>query len=922
MKRPPRLFSIGLVFWICVGLSSPGLATGGDRAETVRVAKPEPLAVAIWRLERRITKWQRSVRSSPTKGSPTAEELQADAERLHRQQRILEGSLAQESSETDEGDAERAIKRKLANLEALLGSTKTSERAATEEAPLFPLPQLYPLPGSPRVVPVASQCEDAVLVEEGTVAWKFPTQPGARFSDPTTGEAWFRFVSSRDGWLVGHTGGSRADTEIAIFHSCDASQAPVAANDDALGLLSAVAFPVTPESSWWIRVRQRVGLAVEPLLLTLGPADGIAGTVTEESTGSPIEDVRVEIRHRDTGSYASSDYTKADGTYMVTGLDAGEYVALTEHSDNHLDELWDDRPCHDDCDVTTGDPIQVLDSTVTSDIDFALLRAGTISGRVRDADTTEALQDVYIEIVDAEGDGVESDFTDTSGRFTVEGLAPGIYFVATDSEEYRDEVFDDYPCLPDCNPTDGTPIPVRAEETVTGIDFDLDQLGSIAGTVLDEATGQPIAFVSVDFYDATGHRAGDAWTNELGHYFGGGLEEGIYFVATDLSGGYRNEVYDDHPCTGSYSWNCDLFAGVPVPVALYTTTTGIDFDLNRLGGFAGEVLDQATQQPVDSLDVSVWTSAGDHEDSVATSALGTYVVEDLYPATYFAATEGDSGYLDELYDDLPCPGGATDGCDPTTGDPIAVALESFNTGIDFELALGGAVTGTLVDAVTGTPLDNKRVALWNESGAQIGQAWTDETGRYWWGTLPGGTYFLTTVTNGSHLDELFDDLPCPGGAPPGCIPTSGSPVTVVLGETTAGIDFELVLRGGLAGSIVALDTGLPLPGVAVDVWGADGSHVAATATNAAGSYAVDLSSGTYYVSTDNGQSYVDEVYDGLRCPSGPAILGLCDPRAGDPVPVIGEEPVVTGIDFALAERLVFEDGFETGDTSAWSLQQP
>jgi len=145
---------------------------------------------------------------------------------------------------------------------------------------------------------------------------------------------------------------------------------------------------------------------------------------------------------------------------------------------------------------------------------------------------------------------------------------------------------------------------------------------------------------------------------------------------------------------------------------------------------------------------------------------------------------------------------------------------------------------------------------------------------------------------------------------------------VVLGETTAGIDFELVLRGGLAGSIVALDTGLPLPGVAVDVWDADGSHVAATATNAAGSYAVDLSSGTYYVSTDNGQGYVDEVYDGLRCPSGPAILGLCDPQAGDPVPVIGEEPVVTGIDFALAERLVFEDGFETGDTSAWSLQKP
>ena len=194
--------------------------------------------------------------------------------------------------------------------------------------------------------------------------------------------------------------------------------------------------------------------------------------------------------------------------------------------------------------------------------------------------------------------------------------------------------------------------------------------------------------------------------------------------------------------------------------------------------------------------------------------------------------------------------------------------------------------------------------------------------RYGWLWASDSLFHITFLAQFRLVVTVRPSRSCPSPNPTIATNTPGSPITVALGETTAGIDFELMLRGGLAGSIVALDTGLPLPGVAVDVWAADGSHVAATATNVAGSYAVDLSSGTYYVSTDNGQGYVDEVYDGLRCPSGPAILGLCDPRAGDPIPVIGEEPVVTGIDFALAERLIFEDGFETGDTSSWSLQQP
>jgi protocatechuate 3,4-dioxygenase beta subunit len=910
-QRPTRLICV--LLGIFPFLVAPGLA-----ADTKPSTEPDPIATTIWRLERGITHWiQRIHLSSATSSSAqvtaTIEELEVDAERFRRQLRSLEAALG-----ATQGTRERLLQRKLAHLERLLEPRSVSQRATRREGRPDPRPAPYPPPGPPTIVQVTTQCESAVTIEEGTIAWQFPAEPGQSLQDPTTGEAWFRFVASRDALLVAHTGGSRADTEIELYRSCSGIETPIAANDDSIGLVSAVSFPVTTGSTWWIRVLQRTGLPAEPVMLTLESAGVIEGTITEAGTGRALADIQVAIREYDTGHYVGWGYTNENGTYQVTGLGTGSYVARTEHSEEHLDELWDDHPCYNDCDVTTGDRIQVIDGWTTRGIDFDLQRAGAISGRVRDAVTQEALEDVWVEVTDAEGSWSESGHTDASGRFSIGGLAPGTYFASTDANDYRDEVFDNYPCLPDCQPIDGTPIPVMAEETVTGIDFDLEQLGSIEGTLVDAATERPIAFASLEFYDATGERAGSAETDSSGRYIGGGLEAGTYFVVTDFWGGYRNEVYDDLPCPGRYSWDCDVLAGQPVQVALHSTTQGIDFALDRLGGFAGLILEEDTMLPIDSLDITVWTASGDQQDRVRTNILGTYVVEDLYPSEYFATTDSDTGHLDELYDDLPCPGGDTNGCDPTTGDPIAVTLASFTTGIDFELTLGGVATGVLMDALTGAPLDNATVELWAATGALVDREWTGDAGRYWFSALPEGTYFVTTDTWGSYLDELYDDFPCPGGAPPGCDPTTGSPVNVIHGDTTTGLDFDLLLRGGLAGTIEALGTGEPLAGVAVDVWDAQGQHVAASASDTYGVYQVDLSSGTYYVATDNSLGYIDEVYDGLRCPEGPAILGLCDPLSGEPVVVLGAEQVVIGIDFALVERVVFSDGFESGDTSAWT----
>jgi hypothetical protein len=866
----------------------------------------------IWRLDRAISSWERRCGAAARGAKISMDDLERDAHRLVRALVPLEAHAASAASE-DGG----ALRRKVASLRSKLRTLEAFSRAG--DAARCSTPVTAPR-SRPRAIEPGVECRGATPLGEETVAWRFPAAT-ADWADPVAGEAWLRVDAARSGSWQAHTRGSTADTDIAVFDTCADGAPALAFDDDTLGLQSAVGFETASGESRWLRVRQRNGAAYDPVVLTVrGAGGGISGVVTESATGSPIPDTYVRIYERNTGNSVASAWAGPDGVYVVTGLDTGTYVARTRFSYEHLDELWDDRPCHEDCDVTQGDPIPVLDERVTSGIDFALLRAGAISGRLRSVETGEALADYRVSVQSADGSSGDSDHTDAAGRYTVGGLGPGLHFVWTDGSEYRNEVYDDIPCLPYCQPEDGTPVPVVAEETTADVDFDLHALGSISGDVTEASSGAPIPFASLTFYDAFGNSAGWADADATGHYVGGGLEGGVYFVVSDAYGGYRNEVYDDVPCTGTGSGDCEPLSGTPVPVSLGDVTPGIDFALDRLGALAGQVVDELSATAIPNVRERAWTASGQFAGDGWTNPLGIYVVEDLAAGSYFVTTENDEGYLDELYDDLPCPGWPQAGCDPTSGTPIDVVLEEVTPGIDFALTPGGAVAGALIDALTGDPIENRYVDLWNATGAFAGDAYTDSAGGYYLDTLPGGTYFLSSQTFGDYLDELYDDIPCPGGAPGGCNPTTGTPIVVAVGTATQGVDLSLSLRGGLSG-MVASFSGQPLPGVGIDVWDDTGSHVATTATNAGGAYQVDLSSGFFYVSTDAGQGYTDEIWDDVTCPDGPAILGLCDPLTGMLVEVIGAEPAVTGIDFELASP-IFADGFESGDTTAWSATVP
>ena len=619
----------------------------------------------------------------------------------------------------------------------------------------------------------------------------------------------------------------------------------------------------------------------------------ISGTVTDATSGLPLANVDVSI-HDSSGNYVASGRTDSSGAFTSTpGLLAGTYYARTWNARGYLDELYDDFACAlPTCTVTSGTPIQVAPGATTAGIDFGLSPGGRISGTVRDAATSLPLAYAYIEVFDSAGDAVTYGTTDGAGLYTsYRGLPSGTYYARASENQYLDELYDDIPCAAGCTVTSGTPIGVTVGLTTTAIDFGLTPGGRISGTVTDTATKVPLANLRIIVSDSAGQYVTDATTDGSGVYtITGLLTSGTYYARTANSRDYIDELYDDIPCAAG----CTVTSGTPIGVTVGATTTGIDFALGRAGQVTGTVMDAVTGQPLANMYVNLFGSGGGYLTFAQTDAFGAYTFSRVLNSGTYYARGGGQGYLAELYDDIPC---AT-GCTVTSGTPISVTVGATTTGIDFRLSPGGRITGTVRDAVTGQPLSHVFVDIFDSTGEWVASGETKSAGVYTSdGALVSGTYYAQTG-NSDYFYELYDDIPCPGLA---CTVTSGTPIAVTVGATTAGIDFDLTPGGRVSGYVADAATGQRLAGVGVRIYDSAGTWAAVGYTDSSGVYAthVGLESGTYYARTQNSEGYTDELYRDVSCPG-----AACTVTSGTPISVtVGA--TTTGIDFGLSRSTRF-----------------
>jgi hypothetical protein len=316
----------------------------------------------------------------------------------------------------------------------------------------------------------------------------------------------------------------------------------------------------------------------------------IAGQVVDQASGAPVERVDVLV-YGNGGSITAYSPTGSDGRFSTqVGLETGTYFALADPEERpHLAVLYKGLPCFDrQCDPTGGTPIAVTAGTTTANVDFALPRGGSISGRVRDA-TTGAGVVAGVNLRDARGYNTAWTSTDGNGDYALVGLPAGSYFVqALPDRPYLGLLFDGLPCYRmTCDPTAGTPVSVSLGVATSGIDFALPRGGTVTGSVLADTTGAPIANADVVIHDSTGVPLADAYTDALGSYAFTGIVPGNAFLRIGDAGVYWPEVYDGLACPGP-SWCPNVTAGTPVPVALGGSVAGIDFRLSPVSAGASD----------------------------------------------------------------------------------------------------------------------------------------------------------------------------------------------------------------------------------------------------------------------------------------------------------------------------------------------
>ncbi len=666
-----------------------------------------------------------------------------------------------------------------------------------------------------------------------------------------------------------------------------------------------------------------VGRVTSGIDFTLERLGAISGRVRATGVGG-LDRSRVEVADS-SGEVAGYTYTGPNGDYTVGGLQNGTYrVRVLDYFGGYLDELFDNIPCEKGCDLAAGTPVVVVQNTTTSGIDFDLDRLGRITGVLTEQSTGQPIPNARIAVLSELGDFEGEGFTDPLGRFWTDGLAPGSYKVRTGlafgpSSLYQDELYDNLPCTPECPIAQGSNIAVALNADSSGVDFALERLGFVSGRVTEAETGAAIPGVTVMIRDSSGELIAYSFADENGSYYTGGLQPGTYYMETSAAPFFRNEIYDNVPCqTG-----CLLASATPIAVSLGTEITGIDFALDRLGKISGRILEAGTGQPLSSVLVQAWdASAGLAVSGTTSDASGYYTISGL-PAGSYRVTADAAVHGDELYDNLPCPGGQPPGCSLSSGAAVPASLNGNTTGIDFVLDPLAAVAGTARDARTGVGLSSVFITAWNQAGGSVATVYSNFDGTYQLTGLYPGTYFLTSSAY-FYDPQLYQGLPCPGGPPGGCDPTSGTPVVVTHGTFIPAVDFDLHYNAdAITGTVRAQGSGIPLAGVGIDLWRANGQHLSSTVTEPNGTYLFPVDGGpaAFYLSTDLGPGDSNQVWNHLTCPGGSAFFGFCDPLRGTPVIVTAGGGPVTA-DFTLSVLPIFSDGFESGDLSSWSSVGP
>jgi hypothetical protein len=271
----------------------------------------------------------------------------------------------------------------------------------------------------------------------------------------------------------------------------------------------------------------------------------IRGRVLVDGTDHALPRTQIKATSDKGRTYDAN--TDGDGRYELKQLPAGRYMVLASKS-NYVAHTWGQkRP------GGAGTRIDVADGQAIAAVDFKLMRAGVVTGRVVD-EAGDAVTDVQVMPLRSQYSNGERRLfpagraasTNDLGEFRIFGLAPGRYYL---SAMYRNMMGGDTDDRSGYGPTyyPGTGnmaqaerITIAAGQTIAGANFTLLPIRTVrvSGIALD-AQGRPLggSFISTMSRSMLGMGGGGTTVRPDGKFTVSGLTPGEYMLRANMPGG-------------------------------------------------------------------------------------------------------------------------------------------------------------------------------------------------------------------------------------------------------------------------------------------------------------------------------------------------------------------------------------------------
>ncbi len=371
---------------------------------------------------------------------------------------------------------------------------------------------------------------------------------------------------------------------------------------------------------------------------TLSLAGTITGVVTNTS-GKPVF-ACVTATNRRTGASAES-FSGSHGAYKLTALPAGPYAVefsscggdflfFGQTGLNYANQWYKGHSA-----AASADTVTVRPQQITPNIDAAVTKGGLISGQVVYKPSQRPISFVCVFAFTPDFSTVSFGLTDRAGRYAVDGLSTGRYFVEFD------------PCFGEsalAGQIRVGQLHVMAGQSVHGINEQLRLGGSVSGVTKVSVHGgtRPAPGTCVEVLPLSQTATGSlTFSGQGGKYLATNLAPGSYEILAGVPG-----CSSDVPTLSARSFG-------PVQVVSGQTTAAAGIALPVAGAIAGVVRGPGGSPLRGICAEAVPLAAGlGIPIGVTAAAGGSYRIGDLQPGRYkvmFTTGCGATGFATRWY---------------------------------------------------------------------------------------------------------------------------------------------------------------------------------------------------------------------------------------------------------------------------------